>query len=103
MQAYASAEMAPAAEFRLMDRRPTISAGTGSPAASHTLVLDDFLGQLADLVAEKLAARLATPQPDTAVVDESEHTASGLNDRSHGARDAVRVGEVELEDLELDA
>lgn len=66
MQAYATAEMAPAAELRLLDRRSTSSAGATGRPESGPLVLDELLGQLADLVADKLAARLAGPQVDCA-------------------------------------
>lgn len=66
MQAYASAEMAPAAELRLVDRRPTISDDISAGPAFGNAVLNELLGQLADLVAAKVAARLAAPQPDVA-------------------------------------
>lgn len=62
MQAYATAEMAPVAELRLLDRRPTTSAGASAGAASGSVVLNELLGQLADLVADRLAARLAGPE-----------------------------------------
>jgi excisionase family DNA binding protein len=62
MQAYASVEIAPAAELRLLDRRPTIPDGISTGPALGNAVLNELLGQLADLVAAKVAARLAAPQ-----------------------------------------
>ena len=58
MQAYANAEMAPAAELRLIDRHPPISAGT-SQAAAANLVFDELLAQLAEIVVVKVVDRLA--------------------------------------------
>jgi excisionase family DNA binding protein len=58
MQAYASAEMAPPAELRVVDRHPTISGST-IKAATGSLGLDDLLAHLADLVAVKVIDRLA--------------------------------------------
>ena len=58
MQAYASAEIAPSAELRLVDRHPTISGNTIKAAAGN-LGFDDLLAQLADLVAAKVIDRLA--------------------------------------------
>ena len=58
VQAYASAEMAPIAELRLMDRHPTASGGT-SQAATGKVVLDELLTHLADIVAAKVIDRLA--------------------------------------------
>jgi hypothetical protein len=66
LQAYATAEMAPAAELRILDRRPTIPDGTNQAADAGKVVLDQLLGQLADLVAAKVAARLATPKSEAA-------------------------------------
>jgi excisionase family DNA binding protein len=57
--------MAPAAELRFLDRRPTSSAGASGHAATRAFVLDELLGQLADLVADRLVARLEAPQADT--------------------------------------
>ena len=64
MQAYASAEMAPAAGLRFLDRHHTISGSPSSRAAAGAVVLDELLGQLADLVADRLVARLEAPQAD---------------------------------------
>lgn len=58
MQAYASAEMAPAAELRLIDRHPPISGST-SQAAVGNLVFDEMLAHLAEIVAAKVIERLA--------------------------------------------
>ncbi|MBV9425222.1 MAG: helix-turn-helix domain-containing protein [Solirubrobacterales bacterium] len=58
MQAYASAETAPAAEPRLVDRDPTISGST-TQAAKPNAVIDELVAQLADLVAAKVIDRLA--------------------------------------------
>ena len=58
MQAYASAEMPPSAELRLLDRHPTIS-GSAIKAATGNLGFDDLLADLADLVAAKVIDRLA--------------------------------------------
>ena len=66
MQAYANSEMAPAAELRFFDRRPTSLAGASGQATAGAVVLDELLGQLADLVADRLAARLEAPQVDDA-------------------------------------
>jgi hypothetical protein len=52
MQAYASAEMAPAAGLRLLDRHPTISGST-TEAATGNAVIDELLAHLAGLVAAK--------------------------------------------------
>jgi excisionase family DNA binding protein len=57
MQAYASAEMAPA-ELRLIDRHPSISGST-SQAAAGSLVFDDLLAHLAEIVAAKVVDGLA--------------------------------------------
>jgi excisionase family DNA binding protein len=58
MQAYASAEMAPAAELRLIDGRPTISGRT-SQAATGNVVFAELLAHLAEIVAAKVIDRLA--------------------------------------------
>ncbi len=70
MQAYATAEMAPAAaaEFRVLDRRPSGPDRPSEIAAPGRAVLDELLGQLAELVAEKIADRLMEPR--TAASDE---------------------------------
>ena len=57
MQAYASAEMAPAAGLRLVDRDPTISSSK-TQAAKANAVLDELVTHLADLVAAKVIDRL---------------------------------------------
>ena len=57
MQAYASAEMAPAAELRLIDRHPTISANA-SPTATGNVIVDELLSHLADLVAARVIDRV---------------------------------------------
>jgi excisionase family DNA binding protein len=59
--------MAPA-ELRLLDRRPTISDSISAGPAPGQTVLNELVAQLADLVAAKVAARLAAPQPEA--VDE---------------------------------
>lgn len=61
MQAYASAEMAPAAELRLVDRQP-VFPGKTTPAATGNAVIDELLAQLADLVAAKVIDRLASQE-----------------------------------------
>lgn len=66
MQAYATAEMAPPAELRLLDRRLASAQEAGDAGASANVVLDQLLGQLADLVAAKVADRLAAPQTNGA-------------------------------------
>jgi excisionase family DNA binding protein len=58
MQAYASAEMAQAAELRFIDRHPTISSST-SQAATGNVVFDELLAHLAEVVAVKVIDRLA--------------------------------------------
>jgi len=60
MQAYASAEMAPVAPLRVGE--------SFSSAGAAGVVLDDLLAQLADLVADRIAARLSGPR--TAQKDE---------------------------------
>jgi hypothetical protein len=50
MQAYATAEMAPAAELRVLDRRPPIPSSTDPAADARNVVREQLLGQLADLV-----------------------------------------------------
>jgi excisionase family DNA binding protein len=52
MQAYASAELVPVAPLRVLE---------SSPAGAASGVLDDLLAQLADLVADRIAIRLAGP------------------------------------------
>ncbi len=65
MQAYASAEIAPTAELRFLDHRPTSSDEQQRvDAATGAVVLDELLGQLADLVADRLVARLDASQAD---------------------------------------
>ena len=101
MQAYANSEMAPAAELRFFDRRPTSLAGASGQATAGAVVLDELLGQLADLVADRLAARLEAPQVDDAddwldtrrgrSTSESIETACGawlLSERSRRSRQA---------------
>jgi excisionase family DNA binding protein len=58
MQAYASAEMVPGAELRLIERHSPISGST-SQAAAGNLVVDELLAHLAELVAAKVVDRLA--------------------------------------------
>jgi excisionase family DNA binding protein len=58
VQAYASAEMAQAAELRFIDRHPTISSST-SQAATGNVVFDELLAHLAEVVAVKVIDRLA--------------------------------------------
>ncbi|MBV8988711.1 MAG: helix-turn-helix domain-containing protein [Solirubrobacterales bacterium] len=65
MQAHASTGMAPAGELRLIDRHPPISGST-SRAAPGNLVFDELLAQLAELVAAKVADRLARQEPEPA-------------------------------------
>lgn len=87
MQAYAPAEMAPAAELRLLDRRPTNSDDLSTGPALGNAVVNELLGQLADLVAAKVAARLSAPQSD--IADEwldTRHAADYLSIH----RDSVR-------------
>ena len=62
MQAYASAEMAPAAELRLMDRHPTISGSTRH-APTGNVVFDELLAHLAEIVADRVIDRLARQEP----------------------------------------
>jgi phosphopantothenate synthetase len=57
MQAYASAEMAPAAELRLLDHHPTISGRTRQ-APTGNVVFDELLAHLAEIVAAKVIDRL---------------------------------------------
>jgi excisionase family DNA binding protein len=56
--------MAPAAELRLLGRRPTISGSTTQAVASSSLI-DELLAHLADLVAAQIIDRLA-PQETAA-------------------------------------
>ena len=62
MQAYASAEMATAAELRLVDSHPRSPATKRLTATERGL--DELLAQLADLVAARVIDRLA--RQDTA-------------------------------------
>jgi|GEM_PF-5030158 len=66
MQAYAIAEMAPPADLRLLDRRPAVPDSPSEITASRNPVLDQLLGQFAELVAAKVADRLATPLSEAA-------------------------------------
>jgi excisionase family DNA binding protein len=86
MQAYASAEMAPAAELRLIDRHPTISGGT-SQAATGNAVFDELLAHLAEVVAVKVIDRLA--RQETATTDEWLDT-RGASEYLGIHRDSVR-------------
>ncbi len=54
MQAYASADTAPLVQLRALQPSPPPDAPAG--------VLDDLLAQLAELVADRVAVRLATPR-----------------------------------------
>lgn len=54
MQAYASAETAPVVPLRVLESSSAAGAAGG--------VLDDLLAQLADLVADRIAVRLAGPR-----------------------------------------
>lgn len=59
MQAYASADTAPPVQLRILESSsPTASAAAGGG------VLDELLGQLADLVADRVATRLAGSRHD---------------------------------------
>lgn len=62
MQAYATAGIAPADQLRILDRRSVIRGETDKIAEPANAVLDELLRQLADLVAAKVAARLAPPR-----------------------------------------
>ncbi len=64
MQAYATAETAPVAQLRVLEP-PCSSAAVPTPAGRN-LILDELLGQLADLVADRVAVRLAAPQGERA-------------------------------------
>ena len=65
MQAYATSEM-PSPELRLLEGRAQIpNSATGAIAADGTF-LDQLVGQLADLVAAKVADRLSRPQTNAA-------------------------------------
>lgn len=55
MQAYASAETAPVVPLRVLESSSVAGAAGG--------VFDDLLAQLADLVADRVAMRLAGPRP----------------------------------------
>jgi excisionase family DNA binding protein len=61
---YASAEMAPAAELRLIDHHPTMSGST-SLAATGNVVFDELLAHLADVVAAKVIDRLGRQETAT--------------------------------------
>jgi excisionase family DNA binding protein len=64
MQAYATAETGLSPQLRLVGSSPTAAA---APVADHaTDVLDHLLGQLAELVADRVAARLGEPQRERA-------------------------------------
>lgn len=65
MQAYATAEMA-SAELRLLDSRPAVPNYTSRANSVGSAVLDQFVAQLADLVAAKVADRLAAPPAEAA-------------------------------------
>jgi excisionase family DNA binding protein len=67
MQGYASAETPTSPELRLLDRRSTISGSTSRPT-SNTVVFDELLVHLAELVAAKIIDGLA--RQDTAAADE---------------------------------
>jgi excisionase family DNA binding protein len=60
MQAYATPATGPATHLRLIDGPP--SGVPAPPAAARTDVIDQLLGQLAELVADRVAQRLARPQ-----------------------------------------
>lgn len=62
MQAYATTEMAPAAGLRVLDRRPAIPESPNEFVQSGKALLDQLTAELAELVAERVVARLATPQ-----------------------------------------
>jgi hypothetical protein len=68
MQAYATAEIAPATALRLLDDQLPISDRTTRRAAAGSVVLDELLAHLADLVAAKVIDRLA--RQETAATDE---------------------------------
>jgi excisionase family DNA binding protein len=65
MQAYASAEMAPAPDLRLVECDPTISGSTTQGAKGSTVV-DELVAHLADLVAAKVIDRLARQETSAA-------------------------------------
>lgn len=66
MQAYATAEMAPAAELRVLDRSPAIPNDPSESARVGNALLDQLVADIADLVAEKVAARLVAPRSEAA-------------------------------------
>lgn len=59
MQAYASANTARPFQLRVLE-----SPLPGAPVAAGAGVLDELLGQLADLVADRVAMRVAAPRRD---------------------------------------
>lgn len=66
MQAYATAEIVPPTQLRVLDRRSVTCGETDEIAEPANAVLDELLGRLADLVAAKVAARLASARNDAA-------------------------------------
>jgi excisionase family DNA binding protein len=59
MQAYASADTARPVQLRILE---SPSRAAAAPVGSG--ILDELLGQLADLVADRVAARLSAPRQD---------------------------------------
>lgn len=66
MQAYATAEMVPAAEFRVLDGQQASRERPNDAARSANPLLDQLLAELAGLVAAKVATLLTTPESEAA-------------------------------------
>ncbi len=61
MQAYASAERMSPEQLRVLDSPSTPAGVPNAGPAPANRIVDELLGQLADLVADRIAARLAVP------------------------------------------
>jgi excisionase family DNA binding protein len=61
MQAYATTETAAPAELRVFDERRVRPDAPGAVATPGKAVLDELLGQLVELVAERVATKLLAP------------------------------------------
>jgi excisionase family DNA binding protein len=66
MQAYASAERIPYDHLRFLESQATGAGVLTAAVVPGTSVLDELLGELAELVAERVLARLSTPQDSQA-------------------------------------
>jgi hypothetical protein len=97
MQAYATAEIAPSVALRVVDDRPARHARPDEHVTPRDAILDELLGHLADLVAEKVAARLTTPRHESDAWFDTRRAAEYLGIHRDRLRRLVAEGAIPAE------